>query len=217
MLSAEQIEDVVAYLTTLQRLSMSDARSRRDRAVLAAAAAGRGAALSSGAPGARRRPADGGAAIRKVVGEAASKGKVKLDLPPLVENGNTVPLTVAVESPMTATDYVKAIHVFTEKNPQPNVISFQLGPRAGRADVSTRIRLADTQTVDRDRRDERRHVLVGHGRRHRHARRLPGGSSDGRAHLINVPPKAKRGEIIEIKTLISHAMETGFRHTNAAS
>ena len=58
---------------------------------------------------------------------------MKLDLPPLVENGNAVPLTVAVESPMTADDHVKAIHVFNEKNPQPNVISVQLGPRAGRA------------------------------------------------------------------------------------
>jgi sulfur-oxidizing protein SoxY len=85
-------------------------------------------------------------AIRKVVGEAQiQNGKVKLDLPPLVENGNAVPLTVSVDSPMTAADHVKAIHVFTEKNPQPNVVSARLGPRAGRASISTRIRLADTQ------------------------------------------------------------------------
>jgi sulfur-oxidizing protein SoxY len=85
-------------------------------------------------------------AIRKVVGDARiQKGKVKLDLPPLVENGNTVPMTVSVDSPMTAADHVKAIHVFTEKNPQPNVVSVRLGPRAGRADIATRIRLADTQ------------------------------------------------------------------------
>ncbi len=68
-------------------------------------------------------------------------------MPPLSENGNTVPLTVSVESPMTAADYVKAIHVFTELNPQPDVVSFRLGPRAGRARVATRIRLATTQTV----------------------------------------------------------------------
>ena len=87
------------------------------------------------------------AAIRQVVGEAPVKpGKVKLDLPPLVENGNTVAMSVAVDSPMTAKDHVKAIHVFTEKNPQPNVISVKLGPRAGKAEISTRIRLADTQT-----------------------------------------------------------------------
>ena len=87
-------------------------------------------------------------AVRKVLGAATvTPGRVKLDLPPLVENGNTVPLTVSVESAMSATDHVKAIHVFNEKNPQPDVVSFHLGPRAGRAVVSTRIRLADTQTV----------------------------------------------------------------------
>ena len=93
-------------------------------------------------------PASMRAAIRRVVGEAPdTKGRLKIDLPPLIENGNAVSLTVAVESPMTAEDYVKAIHVFTEKNPQPNVISVQLGPRAGRATFSSRIRLADSQKV----------------------------------------------------------------------
>src|SRR5580704_13263747 len=93
-------------------------------------------------------PAAMQAAIRDVVGQAAvSQGKVTLDLPPLVENGNTVPMTVAVESPMTPGDHVKAIHVFNEKNPQPHVISVHIGPRAGRARVSTRIRLADTQRI----------------------------------------------------------------------
>jgi sulfur-oxidizing protein SoxY len=88
------------------------------------------------------------AAIEKVVGEAqVQKGRVTLDLPPLVENGNAVPMTVAVESPMTPSDYVKAIHVFNEKNPQPHVISAVLGPRAGRARLSTRIKLADAQRV----------------------------------------------------------------------
>lgn len=88
------------------------------------------------------------AAIRNVVGEANVRtGKVKLDIPPLVENGNTVPMTVSVTSPMTADEYVKSIHVFNEKNPQPNIGNFYLGPRAGRAQVSTRIRLADSQKV----------------------------------------------------------------------
>ena len=93
-------------------------------------------------------PASMQEAIAKVVGTArVTPGKVKLELPPLVENGNAVPVVVKVESPMTAADHVKAIHVFTEKNPQPNVVSVFLGPRAGRASVSTRMRLADTQTV----------------------------------------------------------------------
>jgi len=87
-------------------------------------------------------------AIRNVVGEAPVRvGKIKLDIPPLVENGNTVPMTVSVASPMTANDYVKSIHVFNEKNPQPNIGNFHLGPSSGRAQISTRIRLADTQKV----------------------------------------------------------------------
>jgi sulfur-oxidizing protein SoxY len=87
-------------------------------------------------------------AIHKVVGMAPiNKGKVTLDIPALIENGNGVPLAVSVDSPMTEAEYVKAIHVFTEKNPLPNVVSFHLGPRAGRASVATRVRLADTQTV----------------------------------------------------------------------
>src|SRR5258705_2869332 len=87
-------------------------------------------------------------AIRNVVGEAEVRtGKVKLDVPPLVENGNTVPMTVSVSSPMTSDDYVRSIHVFNEKNPQPNIGNFYLGPRAGRPQVSTRIRLADSQKI----------------------------------------------------------------------
>ena len=93
-------------------------------------------------------PATLATAIRNVVGEAVVRtGKVKLDVPPLVENGNTVPMTVSVSNPVTSDDYVKSIHVFNEKNPQPNVGNFYLGPHAGRAQISTRIRLADSQKV----------------------------------------------------------------------
>jgi sulfur-oxidizing protein SoxY len=87
-------------------------------------------------------------AMREVVGGAVvHAGKVKLEVPPLVENGNTVPITVSVASPMTEADHVKSIHIFNEKNPQPNVGNFYLGPRAGRAQISTRIRLADSQKI----------------------------------------------------------------------
>ena len=87
-------------------------------------------------------------AIRNIVGEAQIRtGKVKLDIPPLVENGNTVPMTVSVASPMVPEDFVKSIHVFNEKNPQPNIGNFYFGPQAGRAQVSTRIRLADSQKI----------------------------------------------------------------------
>ena len=88
------------------------------------------------------------AAIKKVIGDAPlRKGKVRLDVPPIVENGNSVTLEVSVDSPMTAGDHVKAIHVFNEKNPQPNIIGARLGPRAGRAQLSTRVRLADSQNL----------------------------------------------------------------------
>jgi len=117
------------------------------RAFLQAAAAGLGFALIRVVP-VHATPAAMDGAIRKVVGSATiSKGRVTLELPPLSENGNTVPLTVSVESAMTQAEHVRAIHIFTELNPQPDVVSFRFGPRAGRARVSTRIRLANTQTV----------------------------------------------------------------------
>jgi len=111
-----------------------------------AAAGGVGFALTL--PPARATRATMQDAIRKVVGDAPLRpGKVRLDVPPLIDNGNAVALTVSVESAMTQVDHVKAIHVFTEKNPQPNVLSVYLGPRAGRAGFTTRVRLADTQMV----------------------------------------------------------------------
>lgn len=88
------------------------------------------------------------AAIKEVTGEATVRpGRVTLDIPPLVENGNAVPITVSVESPMTEADHVTAIHVFNEKNPQPHVFNAWLGPPNGKAVMATRIKLADTQKV----------------------------------------------------------------------
>src|SRR4029453_3801792 len=93
-------------------------------------------------------PAMLASAIQSVTGGAVVRtGKVKLDIPPLVENGNTVPMTVTVAHPMAPEDHVKSIHVLNEKNPQPNIPHFYLGPHNGRAQVSTRIRLADSQKV----------------------------------------------------------------------
>jgi sulfur-oxidizing protein SoxY len=123
--------------------------SRRDFLKTAgAAAAGLGLGAVIRVEPARATPAEMQEAMRTIVGSArVQPGKVKLELPPLIENGNAVPLTVSVDSPMTETEHVRAVHVFTQKNPQPYVASFHLGPRAGRARVTTRIRLADTQTV----------------------------------------------------------------------
>jgi len=76
-----------------------------------------------------------------------SPGKVKLELPKLAENGAVVPVTVSVDSPMTEHDHVRHIHLFAEKNPQPRVLDVELGPVNGRARVSSRIRIADSQQI----------------------------------------------------------------------
>ncbi len=80
-------------------------------------------------------------------GAPARAGRVKLELPVLAENGNAVPMKVAVESPMTPADHVKAIHLLSERNPVRNMATFHLGPRAGRAVVASRVRLAGSQRV----------------------------------------------------------------------
>ncbi len=80
-------------------------------------------------------------------GQPISDGRVSLDIPPLLENGNAVGVTVDVESPMTASDHVRRVALFNELNPQADIFVFNLGPRAGRARVATRIRLATSQTV----------------------------------------------------------------------
>lgn len=88
------------------------------------------------------------AAMRQFTGGApVQNGRVRLDIAQLVDNGNTVPMAVSVDSPMTATDHVVAIAVFNERNPQREVAQFTLGPRAGKAQVATRIRLATSQKL----------------------------------------------------------------------
>lgn len=122
-------------------------RPRRDFLVAASCLAG-GFGLAAVAGGARATPAALAEALRRVTGGAQLRaGRVRLDLPPLVENGNSVALTVTVDSPMTAEDHVKAIHVLAEMNPLPNVLSVHLGPRSGRARIASRVRLADTQKI----------------------------------------------------------------------
>jgi len=97
---------------------------------------------------ARATPEAMAAAISEVVGgKTIREERVTLDLPPLIENGSTVPLTVSVDSPMTEADYVKAIHVFNEKNPQPHVFDARLSPLNGKAAISTRIKLGDSQKL----------------------------------------------------------------------
>jgi sulfur-oxidizing protein SoxY len=119
--------------------------TRRDFLTVTAGLVG-GIGLTAGP--ANATPAAMQDAVRKVVGTAqVRKGRVKLDVPPLIDNGNSIPLSVVVDSPMTAADHVKAIHVFAERNPLPNILSVHLNQRSGRARVATRVRLADTGTV----------------------------------------------------------------------
>jgi sulfur-oxidizing protein SoxY len=107
-----------------------------------------GGILGSASGGAQTTSAPMQDAIRRVVGASPVRpGRVKLVVPPLLDNGNAVPLAVSVDSPMTSADHVKAIHVFTEKNPLPHVLSVLLGPRSARASFSTRVRIADSGTV----------------------------------------------------------------------
>jgi len=86
--------------------------------------------------------------LRRITGgSAVQQGRVTFDTPELADNGHAVPVRIAVDSPMTAADHVRSITVIAERNPRPIVATFHLGPHSGRAQVVTRIRLADTQEV----------------------------------------------------------------------
>ncbi len=88
------------------------------------------------------------AQLRALTGGATvTKGRVHLELPQLADNGNSVAMKVSVESPMTAADHVKAIYLYSDRNPVTHMASFHLGPRAGKAEVSSRVRLAGSQRV----------------------------------------------------------------------
>jgi sulfur-oxidizing protein SoxY len=80
-------------------------------------------------------------------GAPVKKGKVKVTLPQLADNGNSVPIRIVVDSPMTAADHVKSIHLYSERNPVSNMANFYLGPRAGKAEIDSRVRLAGSQKV----------------------------------------------------------------------
>jgi sulfur-oxidizing protein SoxY len=111
-------------------------------------AAGAGLAMLALVRPVAATPADMAAAVAAFTGGVAPReGKVRFDIAQLIDNGNAVPVTVAVERAMTAADHVAAIAIFNEKNPQTDVAVFTLGPRAGKAEVSTRIRLATSQRL----------------------------------------------------------------------
>jgi sulfur-oxidizing protein SoxY len=93
-------------------------------------------------------PADLAQAVKAFTkGSPWREGRVSVDIAELIDNGNAVPITVKVASPMLEADHVQAIAVFNERNPQRDVFLAQLGPLSGRAEVSARIRLATTQKI----------------------------------------------------------------------
>lgn len=105
--------------------------------------AGAGAVRAQEAPAAAWQQA-----VDKILGGAkAGPGKLTMELPEIAENGNTVPFTLAVESPMTEADFVQAIHIISTGNPQPGVATFRFTPESGKAAVSSRMRLGRTQDV----------------------------------------------------------------------
>jgi len=88
------------------------------------------------------------AAVKKTINNRPTKsGRITLEVPQIAENGNTVPIGLRIDSPMTKSDYVKTVHVFADGNPNPNVATFYFTPRSGKAHVSTRIRLLKTQNI----------------------------------------------------------------------
>jgi sulfur-oxidizing protein SoxY len=122
------------------------ARSRRE--VLALGAGSAALVLVGEMPPASATPQEAAEVIAKFTGgKTAEKGKISIDLPEIAENGNTVPLTISVESPMTADDHVSDIIVVAEGNPRPGLATFHLTPLSGRAEAATRIRLAATQNI----------------------------------------------------------------------
>ena len=163
----------------------------------------------------RRRAEDLAAAIAAFTGGAQVRpGKVTLDVPALVENGNAVPITVTVDSPMTADGSRRDDRALQREEPGARRRAFPFGPRAGRAAVSTRIRLAASQKLAAVARmsdgtywSDTVDVVVTL------AACVDGDTGDAamaRA-LIKAPAARERGEIIEIRALIAHPMETGYR------
>ncbi len=121
-----------------------DIQVRRRKFVAAGAAALAGAALPSRA----QLVQDISPMLDKITrGVKPRRSGVEIELPQIAENGNSVPIRIRVASPMSAEDHVKAIYIFAERNPRPLIATFHLGAHSGRAEISTRVRLAGTQRV----------------------------------------------------------------------
>lgn len=150
-----------------------------------------------------------------LAGRTPVVGAITLDLPLVSEDGSAVPMTLSVQSPMTAQQHVSAVHVFAARNPTPRIAVFRFSPLAGRAEVSTRIRLNETQSVVAI-------ALMSDGSVHAAERevrvtvsgclfRAQGVDGTHMHTRVKVDPPARRGAPAEVRTLINHPMETGLR------
>ncbi len=93
-------------------------------------------------------PAFGVDVVRELTGDRkVQESGIEMDIPRIAETGNSVPITVIVDSPMTDADFVRKIHILVPENPEKKAATYTLSPLSGKAEVSTRIRLAKTQTV----------------------------------------------------------------------
>src|SRR5881227_1991922 len=121
---------------------------RRDRRQVLAASGGALVAAAFGAISPAHAANDSADLIKKFTGgRQATEGKVKLDLPEIAENGNTVPMTVSVESPMSEQSYVTEVLIVGDGNPNGGMAKFHFSPLSGAAEANTRIRLAATQNI----------------------------------------------------------------------
>jgi predicted secreted protein len=163
-------------------------------------------------------------AIRAFFGDVRyARDGMALDLPDYADAGGAVPLTLAIDCAMTQGDHPRVVHVVAHKNPTPHVLSVWLRPENGRAEFATRIRLESSQTVTAvaqmsDGRHLRvdRDVAVSFGA----CAQIGEGSNDDVVAFqprsrVSVPAQARRGEIVPIRAVISHPMETGLRFGSA--
>lgn len=201
-----------------------DARSRISRRTMLAIS---GAALGGLALAPRPASAGNGAwqqleAARALVGDAEPAGGIALDLPLVSENGASVPLTVSVERPVDGDDPVAEIHLFAPLNPQPEIAVFRLTPLAGRAEIATRIRLNESQTVIAVARTASGQVLLGE----RDVRVTVNGclmvddtygSANDFQTRLRAPQLLAAGEAGEVLSIINHPMETGLRTDQAGN
>lgn len=156
------------------------------------------------------------ASVAEAVGDADPVlGQLELDMPSVSENGSAVPMTVRIDHPMTSDEYIESIRVFATDNPNDEVVDFYLTPLLGRAEVSSRVRVNESQTLYAVARSNTGQVYVASA----DVRVTVGGCLMVSEDLIHkfgdarvAPPRsASPGEPSEIRTLVTHPMETGLR------